>query len=85
MLPPVPEIIDHDPFVPVGWLAANGIVVKPQVVLPVWSGPALALLITTSIVKMYSHGFPVIEILQVYVPPFIEVALEIDGFLSVDL
>jgi len=48
-LPPVPEIIVHCPVLPVGVFPARVTVVNPQVASPVWSGPASATFILTTI------------------------------------
>jgi hypothetical protein len=42
IVPPVPDTIDHAPVPTVAALPANVTEVKPHVVLPFWSGPALA-------------------------------------------
>ena len=46
IIPPIPLIILHEPVPTPGELPASVTTVNPQVVAPVWSGPAFAIVAT---------------------------------------
>jgi hypothetical protein len=76
--PPVPLTILHAPVPVTGVLPANVTVVIPQVEIPVWSGPAIAVVgfwlnVTTISSAVDPHGTLVIVQRNVYVVPAVPV------------